>query len=129
MSSSARPTFLGKSTTGKTTVGKTRVCPHCKATILDSANICPACQRYLRFEQPTAAEGRAVADFSPLHVAAKIRHPDTGEPWEYSVVLSVRNERGEEITRQVVGVGSLRPLEERTFDLAVEVFWPDRPKK
>ena len=38
------------------------------------------------------------------------------------MVLSVRNGRGEEITRQVVGVGALQPAEERTFTLAVEVF-------
>ena len=38
------------------------------------------------------------------------------------MVLSIRNERGEEITRQVVGVGALKPDEERTFTLAVEMF-------
>lgn len=122
MSNSARPSFLGKPV-----AGKTRVCPHCKATILDSSSICPACHRYLRFEQ--TAEQRPVASLSPLHVSGTIRHPDSGEPWEYSVVLSVRNERGEEITRQVVGVGALQPLEQRTFDLAVEVFRPPQPRK
>jgi hypothetical protein len=39
-------------------------------------------------------------------------------------MLSIRNERGEEITRQVVGVGALQPAELRTFTLAVEVFTP-----
>lgn len=114
-------------TAGKTTAGKTRICPHCKSTILDSANICPACQRHLRFDVST--ERQPVASVSPLRVAGTIRHPDTAEPCEYSVVLSVRNERGEEITRQVVGVGSLQPREQRTFDLAVEVFGSAPTKK
>lgn len=39
-------------------------------------------------------------------------------------MISVRNERGEEVTRQVVGVGALQPGEERTFTFAVEVFAP-----
>jgi hypothetical protein len=102
--------------------GKTRSCPHCKATILESANICPACQRYLRFGTATT-QRPAVPDLYPLNVAGTIRHPDTGGTWEYSVVLTVKNERGEEITRQVVGVGALQPAEQRTFNLAVEVFF------
>ena len=40
------------------------------------------------------------------------------------MVLSIRNDRGEEIARQVVGVGALRANEERTFTVAVEVFRP-----
>ena len=44
-------------------------------------------------------------------------------------MLSVRNEKGEEITRQVVGVGSLQPLEQRTFNLAVEIFCSSLPRK
>jgi hypothetical protein len=38
------------------------------------------------------------------------------------MVLSIRNERGEEVARKIVGVGALQPAEERTFTLAVEVF-------
>lgn len=121
--SGMRPGFIGR----PNTAGKTRVCPHCRATILDSASICPACHRYLRFEQ--RAGQRPVASLSPLHVTGTIRHPQAGGPWEYSVVLTVRNEQGEEITRQVVGVGALQPLEQRSFDLSVEVFCPDSHKK
>jgi hypothetical protein len=62
---------------------------------------------------------------SPLRVEGTIRHPEGGDAWEYSVLLSIRNERGEEIARQVVGVGAIGPKEERTFTLAVEVFTPD----
>lgn len=38
------------------------------------------------------------------------------------MVLSIKNDRGEEITRQVVGVGALFPGDERTFTLSVEAF-------
>lgn len=102
--------------------GATRTCPHCRAIILESASVCPACQHHLRFD-PGAAE-RAVPSFLPLRVEGTIRHPPVGEPWEYSVMLSIKNDRGEEIARQVVGVGALQPSEQRTFTLAVEVFTP-----
>lgn len=102
--------------------GTTRTCPHCRATILESASICPACRHHLRFD-PGAAE-RAQPSIMPLRVEGTIRHPQVGEAWEYSVMLSIRNERGEEISRQVVGVGALNPEERRTFSLAVEVFKP-----
>ena len=128
MANPPRPTLFGKATAPKSAAGKTRTCPHCKTLILDSAAICPACQGYLRFSQE-AMDQRPVPELSPLRVAATIRHPDAGEPWEYSVVLSVRNERGEEVSRQVVGVGALQPREQRTFNLAVEVFCPTPPKK
>lgn len=39
-------------------------------------------------------------------------------------MLQIRNERGEVISRQVVGVGALRGTEARTFTLAVEVAAP-----
>ena len=32
------------------TAGKTRTCPHCRAIILESAAICPACRHHLRFD-------------------------------------------------------------------------------
>ena len=102
--------------------GTTRICPHCKTAILESAAVCPACRHHLRFAP--GAERRAVPSFSPLRVEGTIRHPPTGEAWEYSVMLSIRNDRGEEITRQVVGVGALHPAEQRTFTLAVEMFTP-----
>jgi hypothetical protein len=102
--------------------GKTRSCPHCKATILESAAICPGCHGHLK--AMAAQQQRPGVTISPLRVEGTIRHPPTGEPWEYSVVLAIRNGRGEEITRQVVGVGALLPSEQRTFTLSVEVFAP-----
>jgi hypothetical protein len=57
-------------------------------------------------------------------VEGSIRHPDAGEAWEYAVMVLVTNERGEEMTRQVVGVGAIKPGEQRKFTVAVEVFTP-----
>ncbi len=105
--------------------GATRTCPHCRTTILDSASICPACRHHLRFE-PGAAP-RAQPGVSPLRVEGTIRHPQGGDAWEYSVLLTIRNDRGEEIARQVVGVGALQPGDGRTFTLAVEIFTPPTP--
>jgi hypothetical protein len=56
-------------------------------------------------------------------VEGAIRHRHPGEAWEYAVVVSITNERGEE-TRQVVGVGAIQPGEERKFTVSVEVFAP-----
>lgn len=99
------------------TAGATRSCPHCKATILESSGVCPACKGHLRFE-PGAVQRESS---TPLRVDGTIRQPATGGPAEYSVLLSIRNERGEEITRQVLGVGALRPGDERTFSFTVEM--------
>jgi hypothetical protein len=105
--------------------GTTRTCPHCRTTILESAAVCPSCKHHLRSNASgsTAAE-REVPSFSALKVQGTIRHPAVGESWEYSVLISIKNDRGEEVTRQVVGVGALHPAETRTFTLAVEVFTP-----
>jgi hypothetical protein len=102
------------------TPGKTRSCPHCKATILESAAVCPGCQHHLRFD-PAATSHRTPAR-TPLRVEGTIRPTPEGGPCEYSVVLAIRNARGQEISRQVVGVGVIQPAEERTFALTVEVF-------
>jgi hypothetical protein len=103
------------------THGKTRSCPHCKATILESATVCPACQHHLRFDP---AAQRMLPTETPLRVEGSIRHPPEGDTWEYSIVVAVRNERGEEVTRQVAGVGALGADEVRSFTLSVELFVP-----
>ena len=105
--------------------GKTRTCPHCKATILESLSICPGCLHHLRFDQEAAK--RQVAATSALRVEGVIRHPPLEEPWEYFVVIAVRNDRGEEVTRQVVNVGALQSTEKRTFALSVEVLPAQAP--
>jgi uncharacterized protein YbaR (Trm112 family) len=98
--------------------GATRACPHCRETILESAVVCPACRHYLRFDAGTdAAQVPAV---TPLRIEGSIRHPADGEPWEYTVAVSIRNDRGEEIAHKLVGVGAMNPNEQRTFTLLVE---------
>ncbi len=110
------------STTSVGAPGKARLCPHCKATILQSATICPACDHSLRFDSKRTR--RAPPSFSPLRVEGTIKHPEAGEAWEYSIALSILDSQGKEITRQIVSVGVLNPDEQRTFKLAVEVFTP-----
>jgi uncharacterized paraquat-inducible protein A len=112
--------------TTQSTAGKTRICPHCKATILDSATVCPGCQHHLQFN-PGQQAVRTVASFTALKVAGTVRHPQNEAPWEYSLVISLRNERGEEINRQVIGVGALQSGDERTVALTMEVFKTNKP--
>ena len=102
------------------TAGATRICPHCKTTILESSIVCPACKHHLRFD-PEVAKRAALSTTSALRVEGTIRHPSDGEAWEYSMVLSIKNDRDEEIDRKIVGVGAMRPGEGRTFTLTVEV--------
>ena len=106
----------------KTIPGQVRTCPICRATILESASICPGCRHHLRLDARTGP--RTWAASSPLRVEGTIRHTTDGDAWEYSVVLAIRNEKGEEIARQVVGVGAMKPEEARTFTLDVEVLSP-----
>jgi hypothetical protein len=108
--------------------GKTRICPHCKATILESAAVCPGCHHHLRFDRNASAESRAQASFSALRVEGAFRNPAGASSWEYSVVVSIRNDRGEEVARKVVGVGALDAKESRTVTLSVDVFAPGAAK-
>jgi hypothetical protein len=103
--------------------GKTRTCPHCKAVILESASVCPGCQHHLRFGSDAANQ---VEPRNALQVEGRIKHPPNEEPWEYTVVVYVRNERGEEVARHVINVGALAKAEERLVSLSVDVM-PPRP--
>src|SRR5689334_12989328 len=103
--------------------GKTRTCPHCKAVILESASVCPGCQHHLRFGSDAANQ---VEPKNALQVEGRIKHPPNEEPWEYTVVVYVRNERGEEVARHVINVGALSKAEERVVSLSVDVM-PPRP--
>ncbi|HET9333799.1 MAG TPA: hypothetical protein VFQ21_09475 [Gemmatimonadota bacterium] len=102
--------------------GQARTCPLCKATILESASVCPGCRHHLRFD-PRAGP-LEWASVVPLRVEGTIHRPADAETWEYSIVLAIRDERGEELTRQVLGVGAIKPAEGRTFELSVEVLRP-----
>lgn len=101
--------------------GATRECPHCKEAILQSANVCPACRHHLRFDPDAGPAVAAAGAITALRVEGSIRHPADASPWEYSVVVTVRNDRGEEIARKLVGVGALDPDEQRSFTLSVEM--------
>ena len=98
--------------------GATRECPHCRETILESAAVCPACRHYLRFDAGPVPE-RTPA-LTPLRIEGSIRHPGDGEPWEYTVVVSIRNDRGDEVAHKLIGVGAMSPNEQCTFTLSVE---------
>lgn len=115
------------SSTRASVAGATRTCPHCRAVILESSSTCPSCRHHLRFDPAVAAGGRPTQ--TALGVEGTVRHPATAAPWEYAVVVAIRNARGEEVARQVVGVGALQPGEERTFSLAVEVYVPDAAER
>jgi hypothetical protein len=54
-----------------------------------------------------------------------IQHPRAGEPWEYSIVVSILDEDGTELARHVAAVGAMRYAERRSFTFSVEVFAPD----
>jgi uncharacterized protein YbaR (Trm112 family) len=100
------------------TPGATRECPHCRETVLESAVVCPACRHYLRFDaRDDAPPAPAI---TPLRIEGSIRHPADGEPWEYTVVVSIRNDLGVEIARKLIGVGAMNPDERCTFTLSVE---------
>jgi uncharacterized protein YbaR (Trm112 family) len=98
------------------TAGATRPCPHCKASILESSAVCPACRGHLRFDAPAVD---AAERFVPLQVEGTLSAPDD-RAFEYTMVVVIRNERGEEIGRHVAGVGAVFPGESRTFSVAVE---------
>ncbi|MHB8495082.1 MAG: hypothetical protein ACYC9Z_14515 [Casimicrobiaceae bacterium] len=107
------------------TPGATRQCPHCREAILESAAMCPACRHYLRFV--AGADASPAPALTPLRIEGSIRHPADGDPWEYTVVVSIRNDRGEEIAHKLIGVGAVNSNEQRSFALSVEAV-PAREK-
>jgi len=80
---------------------------------------------HLRFDSEAAK--RQVAAAPALRVEGIIRHPPNEQPLEYFVIIAIRNDRGEEVTRQVVNVGALQAAEKRTFTMSVEVLPPSAP--
>ncbi|MCC7097639.1 MAG: hypothetical protein IT472_10710 [Thermomonas sp.] len=104
-------------------VGATRSCPHCKVTILESAQVCPACRGHLRFDAPAEGSAKLV----PLQVEGSLSGT-RDSAFEYTVVVVVRDERGKEISRHVAGVGAVFPGENREFVVTVEAVPapPDR---
>jgi hypothetical protein len=99
--------------------GATRVCPHCKATVLESASICPGCRHHLRF---SGGKQLAEESYTALSVDGTIAHRESAQLCEYCVVLDITNERGEQVMRQVVGVGALQPGERRRLNVSVQML-------
>jgi hypothetical protein len=100
--------------------GATRVCPHCKATVLESMAVCPGCRHHLRFNTGSVQQVPDDA-YCALNVEGTITHKLTNESCEYCVVLDIRNDRGEQIVRHVVGVGLLQPGERRRVNVSVDL--------
>lgn len=98
----------------------TRTCPHCKATILASAVVCPGCKGHLRFDKTGAVPATKAA----WHIEGTLNAESSSEPTEYSILVTVRDERNEEIARHVVNVGALEGAEKRTFTVSIETSEP-----
>lgn len=99
--------------------GATRTCPHCRATILESAIVCPGCKHHLRFDKD-ARPGGAAATKTAWQIEGTLDAQRMDAASEYCILVIVRNERHEEVARQVVNVGALQGAERRTFTLSIE---------
>jgi hypothetical protein len=86
---------------------------------LETAAVCPGCRHHLRFN---ATDVSAAEAYCAFNIEGTIAHKQTSEHCEYCIVLDIRNERGEQVMRQVVGVGALHPGELRRLNLAVEML-------
>ncbi len=105
--------------------GETWNCPHCGERILRSAITCPACQRRLHFDAVVAPPSQGEVDY-PLTVEGIIRHPGGESACEYSVLVEVQDQRGQIISRRVVGVGAIHAGEVRGITLRVELHQPEK---
>lgn len=109
------------------TAGRTRVCPHCKAVVLESLSVCPGCRHHLRFDVEAAQ--RQDEAVRALEIEGQVCHPSGEDPCEYSVVVAVYNEKGQEIARKLVAVGALQGGEHCSIALSVEVLPTRAPEK
>ena len=57
-----------------------------------------------------------------MRIEGSIHHAGRDEQCEYCVVISITNEQGEKIARQVVGVGALQPGERHKYSFSVELM-------
>jgi hypothetical protein len=106
--------------------GETWKCPHCGERILRSALTCPACRRHLRFDAVSSARPAVRPTLCPLNVEGTIRHSSNAATLsEYSVIIEVREDRGELIARRIVNVGALQPGQARRITLRVEMQAPE----
>jgi acetyl-CoA carboxylase beta subunit len=103
--------------------GATRTCPHCRATILESAIVCPGCKHHLRFDKD-ARPGAMAETKTAWQVEGTLDAERMDAASEYSILIKIRNERNEEVARQVINVGVLQGAERRTFTLSIEMSEP-----
>jgi hypothetical protein len=59
-----------------------------------------------------------------MRIEGTIQHPARDEQCEYCVVVSITNERGEKVARQVVGVGALQPGERHKYSFSIDLISP-----
>jgi RNA polymerase subunit RPABC4/transcription elongation factor Spt4 len=100
-------------------LGSTRACPHCKATILESAIVCPGCRHHLRF----GGNADSLAEQTPQvawQIEGTLQPAEKARDTEYCIVVVVLDEKNQEIARQVVNVGALKGQQQRRFTLSVE---------
>ena len=69
-------------------LGATRVCPHCKATVLENSAVCPGCRHHLRFNTGSSAHTVAEEGYCALDVDGNFRI-DAGARLEGQVKASV----------------------------------------
>jgi hypothetical protein len=67
-----------------------------------------------------SADAPPAPALTPLSIEGSIRHPADAEPWEYTVVVLIRDDLGVEIARKLIGVGAINANEQRSFTLSVE---------
>jgi hypothetical protein len=85
--------------------------------------VCPACRHHLK-SGASKTDARAAQSETAFAVDGTVVHPPNGAPWEYAVVVTVRDDKGKEVARNVVNVGVLNGAAQRSFTLSVEVFKP-----
>ena len=56
-----------------------------------------------------------------MRMEGTIQHAVRDEACEYCVVISITNERGEKVAREVVGVGGLQPGQRHKYTFSVDL--------
>jgi hypothetical protein len=116
----SRTRLMSERQPGETTAGHTRDCRTVARSIRESAAVCPSCGHYLRYGGPKPRWRRKPAVTSRCAIEGCIRHPAGGGAGEYTVVVSIWNDRGEEIARKLIGVGAMNPTSSARSRLSVE---------
>ena len=71
------------------TLGATRVCPHCKAVVLQSESVCPGCRHHLRFNSGKGAEPEDGAEGGC--VDGNTQYVSSGTGWQRASVPDDHN--------------------------------------